>query len=219
VSIFELRLVRPEEGPRVYQWHRGFVAANENLFPRTWDVYRQLAEDGQIWCACDESDNYVALSYFCQDGKEWEIGGLMVSTAQRGKGLAAIITRLTLGHLLFEEDPLDRSEPIIAHVHAENNDPRALMEHVLKFKFRKRVVIPGSTLPGLRVNAEGNVVGDEFIIAIPTSLLAVAEWCEQWNGSLKDGTPAQILLRPQTSLAQWARAFRQMALAPSPLPD
>ncbi len=214
----ELRLVRPDEGPRVYQWHRGFVAANENLFPRTWDMYRRLAEDGQIWCACDGSGNYVALSYFCLDNKEWEIGGLMVSTPQRGKGLAAIIARLTLGSLLFEEDPLNRSEPIIAHVHAENNDPRALMEHVLKFKFRKRVVIPGSKLPGLKVNAEGNVVGDEFIIAVPASLLALAEWCENWNGALKDGTPVQILLRPNTSLALWAKAFRQMAAAPSSLP-
>jgi hypothetical protein len=36
--------------------------------------------------------------------------------------------RLALGHPLFEEDPLDRHESIIAHVHVENVEPRPVIE-------------------------------------------------------------------------------------------
>jgi Acetyltransferase (GNAT) family len=207
----EFRLVDPSEGRQVYQWHRGFAAANEHLFPRPWERYSALAEDGRIWCAVDHRGDYVGLAYFCLENNEWEIGGLMVASAERNKGIASVLARATLGHLLFEEDPLSRRESVISHVHAENDDPRALIENVLGFRYRRSICVPGSALPGLKTNADGNVEGDEFEIAIGISLPALSNWCDVWIGALKDGRHAQITLRPGTSLSMWASAFRDMA--------
>lgn len=204
-------VVDPVEGREAYQWHRGFAASNDCIFPRPWTKYEGLADEGQLWCARNDTGDYVALAYFCFDDGKWEIGGLMVAVQERGKGVGSIITRLTLGHVLFEEDPLDRGESVIAHVHAENLEPRPIIENVLKFRLSRRIKVPGSALPGLRTNAAGEVEGDEFELVMPDTLNALAQWCDTWNGRLKDGREAQILLRPGTSLSMWASAFCDMA--------
>lgn len=207
----EFRLVDPELGSLVYQWHRGFAAANDNLFPRPWGVYEKLAGEGRIWCVQDHKGNYVGLSYFHLDGAVWEVGGLMVDTRERKTGVGSILARLTLGHLLFEEDPLRRGERVVVHVHAENEAPRVLIEKVLKFRHHGRVSVLGSELPGLKTNAEGFVEGDEFEMNCPETLVALADWCDGWTGALKDGRQVQITLAPRTSLSLWAEAFRDMA--------
>ena len=112
---------------------------------------------------------------------------------------------------MFEEDPLDRGETVIAHVHAANPEPRPIIENVLRFRLSRRIKVPGSDLPGLRTNAAGEVEGDEFELVEPDTLDALAQWCETWNDRLKDGRDAQISLRPGTSLSMWASAFRDMA--------
>jgi hypothetical protein len=134
----------------------------------------------------------------------------MVAVQEREKGVGSTIMRLTLGHLLFEEDPLDRGESVIAHVHAENPQPRPIIQHALKFRLTQRIKVPGSDLPGLKTNAAGDVEGDEFELVKPDTLNALGQWCEAWNGTLKDGRDAQILLPPRTSLRMWASAFRDM---------
>jgi len=135
----------------------------------------------------------------------------MVATQERGKGIGSIIARLTLGHVLFAEDPLNRVESVIAHVHAENDKPRLLLEKALKFRLSQRINVPGSELPGLRTNAAGEVEGDEFELVKPKTLVALAQWCDTWNGRLKDHREAQIILSPGTSLSMWASAFHDMA--------
>ncbi|HUN25388.1 MAG TPA: hypothetical protein VMU67_03700 [Steroidobacteraceae bacterium] len=205
----EFCLVEPENGLGAYQWHRGFAAANNHLFPRTWEVYERLAADGQVWCARDGRE-FAALAYFLLDQGAWEVGGLMVSTQARSKGIASVLARLTLGHLLFTEDPLSRGERVVMHVHRENPDPRALIERKLRFKLAREIEADGSEFPGLRQNAHGKVQGDEFEIGIPESLLALAEWCDSWSGSLTDGSAAVVTLSPHTSLSMWAEAFRDM---------
>ena len=134
----------------------------------------------------------------------------MVGTPHRGNGLGGTLMRLALGHLLFEENPLELGESVISHVHAENNDPRGIMS-ALKFRLSHRIRVPGSSLPGLRTNAAGYVEGDEFELVKPDTLNALADWCGRWKGQLKDGRDANIVLRPETSLPMWAEAFRDMA--------
>lgn len=209
--MVEFCVVDPAEGREAYQWHRGFAASNDCIFPQPWATYEGLADEGRLWCARNDTGDYLALAYFRFDGGKWEVGGLMVATQERGKGVGSIITRLTLGHVLFEEDPLDRGESIIAHVHAENLEPRRIIEDVLKFRLSRRIKVPGSALPGLRTNTAGEVEGDEFELVKPNTLDALAQWCDTWSGRLKDGRDAQVLLRPGTSLSMWARAFRDMA--------
>ena len=74
----------------------------------------------------------------------------MVARAKQGLGIASTVTRLALGHVLFEEDPLDRSESIISHVHAQNDEPRALLEKALLFEHTSDARIEGDKLPGTR---------------------------------------------------------------------
>jgi hypothetical protein len=207
----EFGLVDPALGREAYQWHSGFAANYDCIFPRPWGVYEQMALDGRVWCARTPAGDYRAISYFFLDGTQWEVGGVSVATTERRTGLGATIARLTIGHLLFEEDPLDRGESIVAHVHADNSDPRRLIEDGLKFRFVRRIVRPGSTLPGLRTNQAGDVEGDEFELVPADTLPALAEWCESWTGKLKGDREARIVLRPGTSLQLWARAFKDMA--------
>ncbi len=66
-------------------------------------------------------------------------------------------------------------------------------------------------MPGLRTNEDGEVVGDELEMVVPETLNALATWCDSWNGKLKDGTDADIVLGPEPDLKVWASAFRDMA--------
>jgi len=208
--MVQFSLVDPTQGREAYQWHRGFAASNDHLFPRTWKTYEALAENGQIWCARDGED-YLGLAYFHLQGDECEVGGLMVATSQRSKGIGSTLACLTLGHVLFEEDPLSRGVRIVAHVHSENNPgPRPIFRHLLKFSLARQVNIPGRELPGLKTNAEGFVVGDEFHLTKPDTLKALADWCRKWSGGTKDGRRAEIELGPETSLDTWAQAFDDM---------
>ena len=204
-------IVDPEQGPKVYQWHRGFAAADDHIFPRPVESFEQLAEEGQLLYAANARGDYLGLAYFRLDGSKWEIGGLMVDTREKQHGIGGALTRLTLGHVLFEENPLERGEKIVAHVHAENNDPRPLIEQSLKFHHTEHIEVPTAKLPGLKANASGLVVGDEFELTVPDTLLALATWCETWGGKLKDDRPVRVVLRDGVSLAMWAVAFRQMA--------
>jgi hypothetical protein len=213
--MVEFCVVNPAEGREAFQWHRGFAASNDCLFPRPWTNFEVLADEGQLWCARNDNGDYLALAYSSFEEGRWEVGGIMAAMQERGTGVGPIITRLTLGHLLFEEDPLDRGEPVIMHVHAENEAPRNLIEKGLKFRLSKRIAVPGWMLPGLRTNAANEIEGDEFELVNPDTLIALADWCDSWNGKLKDDRDARVVLRSGTSLAMWAQAFHKMALRSS----
>lgn len=213
--MVEFCVVDPLKGREAYQWHRGFAASDDCIFPRPWAIFESLADDGQVWCARNGEGEYLGLGYFSFHNGNWEVGGLMVTAKERGKGVGAIIARLTLGHVLFEEDPLDRGESVIMHVHVENKHPRSIIEQVLKFRYSKPIKVPGSAFPGLRTNAAGEVEGDEFELVKPDTLNALAQWCDNWDGRLGDNRVAKLLLRPGTSLRMWASAFRDMACRPS----
>jgi hypothetical protein len=84
----------------------------------------------------------------------------------------------------------------------------------LKFAFKQSIKVPGASLPGLKTDNEGFVHGDEFELSKPDTLLVLADWCDDWAGELRDGTPADIQLRQGLTLAQWAEALREIAAAP-----
>jgi Acetyltransferase (GNAT) family len=201
-----------DESREAYQWHRGFSSSNDSLFPRSSQIFEAIVMDGYAWSAKDEKGDYLALAYACLDTQYsvWELGGLMVARSERGKGVGSALTRLTLGHLLFEENPLELNQTIITHVLKDNSDPRNLIQHGLKFRFVSHLRIPAHELPGLRANSEGFIEGDEFQFVIPDSLIALLEWLGSWDGQLKNKERANIILRPKISLENWAAAFRDM---------
>lgn len=206
--------IEPEEAEAAYQWHREFAESDDHIFPRPWDHYRQLAEDGRIVCAREDGE-FVGLCYYAQDGNSWEVGGLMVAASQQGRGVGLTLMAITLGNLLIDEDPLSRDESVITHVHECNQAPRKIIKDYLQFEKRGEVHRPGHELPGLKVDEHGIVNGDEFHLVRPNTLLALADWCDGWRDQLGNGTPARIELRESLTLALWAQAFREMADNPA----
>ncbi|WP_190242442.1 GNAT family N-acetyltransferase [Rhodococcus ruber] len=204
--------VQPGEASEAYQWHRGFAASNNHLFPRSRAHYETLTENYQV-VAARERGEFVGLCYYAQDGEsdEWELGGLMVGTNQRGRGLGATLMYVTLGILLVDVNPLEVDEWIISHVIKGNDAPRSIIADRLKFKIRRQVKIPAEVLPGLMTQEDGMVHGDEFELTIPATLNALADWCDAWTGTLRDGTPAHIELREGMTPAAFAEASRELA--------
>jgi hypothetical protein len=138
---------------------------------------------------------------------------MMVAQQQRGRGIGGILGRVTFGHILFEEDPFSRGERIIARVVESNQDPRAIIEaEPGAFKKTEGAMnVPATELPGVVTNDRGYVVGDEYAVDPAIAALLMAEWCKEWSGALKDGTHAEIRMRPGVSVQLWERAFREMA--------
>jgi Acetyltransferase (GNAT) family len=206
--------VLPDEARDAYQWHRGFSASKDSLYPRSQAAFKAVVDNGSAWSARDSNADYLALAYanFDEVDSTWELGGLMVATSRRGQGLGAALMRLALGNTLFEENPLELNQKIVAHVLKSNPDPRKIIQHSLKFRFAGSVTIPSHVLPGLKANAEGFIEGDEFHFTMPDSLDALVEWVNSWDGKLRD-QEAEIILRPGVSLKHWAKAFGEMASA------
>jgi hypothetical protein len=209
------RIIDTDESECAFKWHRAFAESNDAIYPRDRPTFHKLIAERSVWCAVSPEGEYLAMSYaaFCAENHEWEIGGLMVAEAMRGKSLGRIMMRLPLGSMLFNEQPLSwrRVPRIVAHVLASNNDPRRIIAQV-GFAHYKQVEIPAGKLPGLKADADGIIRGDEFHLKIPEALHSLAEWCDGWDGKLHDGTGSSIDLLPGLTLADWAAAVRDMAL-------
>lgn len=208
------RIVDSNEAVRAFHWHRAFAGTHEAIYPRSEEAFEGLVLERSVWCAVSSEDEYLAMSYasFADEDGVWEIGGLMVAEAMRGKGLGLIMMRLPLAGMLFNEQPLSWEvvPEIVAHVLASNSAPRRIIPEA-GFVFDHAVEIPAAALPGLKADVDGFIRGDEFHLKIPDALIALADWCDGWDGKLRDGTHASIDLLPGVTLADWATAFREMA--------
>lgn len=166
-----------------------------------------------LWCAITDADELVGMSYANVDASETEveIGGLMVDPKMRGKGLGEILMRLPLAHFLMNEQPFSWpvTPKIITHTLRDNLMPRGIIDRV-GFAIARNVIIPGSELPGLRTEADGNVHGIEFHLVIPDGIHSVADWLCAWSGTLSDGTSGKIQTLEGESLTDWAAAIRGM---------
>lgn len=209
--MFYFRRIIEKEKSEAYEWHRTVADSDEHLFPRTKDGFDILVSQKSIWSARDNEGELAGMSYYALDGDNWEVGGLMVDDAFREKGIGSILMRLALGTVLTELDPLSYGQKVVAHVHRDNPLPRNLIEKALKFSFSTGVKIPADILPGLKADDDGFIYGDEFVLSIPESLNALADWCSGWREELKDGTKASINLPRDQELVDWATDLREMA--------
>jgi hypothetical protein len=194
-----------------YQWHRGFSAANDALFPRNQDDFESLVMEGSVWAAKSPGGDYLALAYstYNEHTRVCEIGGLMVAQQARSKGLGGTIMRLALAHVLVEENLLEAGARVVAHVLEGNDDPRRLITDGLKFRHATAVQIPETQLRGLR-SRNGFVHGDEFELSTPESIEALAKWARSWTGELQ-GDAAHIELRSGIQMHDWAEALEDLA--------
>ena len=114
-------------------------------------------------------------------------------------------------HVLFEEDPFSRGETIMARVVEQNADPRSMLEGGAAFQTKEGALhVPAKDLPGVAADKDGYVNGDHYDVDKGVALALLADWAGSWQGALKDGTPADIRLRPGVTVALWERAFRAM---------
>ena len=211
--MIEFSKVPRRKGREAYQWHRGFAAQNEHMFPRSWEEYRTFADEGQLWCARDLAKNgdYLGLAYSNFEDNKWEIGGLMVAVHARANGIGLVLGHLALGSVLYSENPLNFGHSVIVRIHSANSGVRPLIDK-LGFTFAERIVRPAACAPGMAVNAKGEIEGEEFHMSNPGTLVALAEWAENWNRQIKNRTAARIVLGPNQTLQLWAQAFRVMAI-------
>jgi hypothetical protein len=201
-----------DECTSAYHWHRGFVGANDALYPRQHDDFQSLVMDGSVWAAKSLQGDYLAMAYasFDEAKRVCELGGLMVVMAERGKGLGATIMRLALAHVLVEENLLSiPGVRIVSHVIEGNTDPLTVIEHALRFRKAGPVKYPAKDLPGLRAR-DGYVHGEEFEITVPESVQGLAEWARAWNGEVNGGT-AHIELRAGVAMRDWAETLDAIA--------
>ncbi len=190
-----------------HEWHLNFAAGNSYVFPRTREEFFQLVDSGQVVVArC--GDEILGMAYYCLDGADWEVGGLMVSPKARGCGIGQTLVRVTLGHLLFQEDPLHYRRRVIAHVHAENPEPRPIFEKSLGFKKIDTVTLTKEQARGLKANTAGEVIGDVYAINSIEPITSMLVWSTAWNDKLKDGGPARINFGQLYSMEHWKAAFK-----------
>jgi GNAT superfamily N-acetyltransferase len=209
--------IEAEDCLSAHKWHDEFAARDDALYPRDQDDFQSMVMAGSVWAAKSPAGDYLALAYasFNEETLECEIGGLMVAEEARGKGLGGTIMRLALAHMLLEENLLSiAGVRVVAHVVEGNQRPLGIIKNALRFRHVKPVQIPADVLPGLR-SRDGFVFGDEFELDFPTSVLALAEWAENWNGHLNGGT-AHIELRSGVKISDWAPALRSVAATPLP---
>jgi hypothetical protein len=206
LPMIQFGIVPLIDGEKAYQWHRAGAAQNEHILGRSWDDYREMAYEGQIWSACNSAGEYIGLAHCCREPKVWEIGGLMVADAERKSGVGSTLFKLTLGHVLFMEDPLGLGHTVVARVHRQNRQVGTLLERLLCFRHARAIQRLLNENP-----ANVLVEGDEYCLVRPDSLLKLAQWCEGWSGRLSDQRPASIRLPEWVTLQMWASAFRDMA--------
>jgi len=208
------RIIDASEVGRAHLWHLEFAQFNKAIFPRTFEAFKGMVSARSVWCAISSTDEYLGMCYahFDEEMYEWEIGGLMVSDSAQGQGLGTTLMRVSTAHMIFNEDPLGwrRRPGIVSHVLEGNESPRRIIP-LSGFKHSRTVRIPGHVLPGLPTDDDGYVNGDEFCLDVPAGLNSLADWCEAWEGRLKDGTSGSILLLDGSTLATWAHALRDMA--------
>lgn len=204
-------LVQHQDLDVAYGWHRGFVARDDFLLAKPFPQLQAIARSGNLWVAKNSRTGDIqAMAYAVLDGDVWEIGGLMVAVQETGRGLGTTIFSITLGHLLVEEDPLASGQRVVAHAHAQNPMPRGIIQDRLKFETLREVEIPKGLVPGLRADADGFVRGTEFGLKRPETLDVLADWANGWNGVLRDGSPAELVLREGVTMQLWRDVFLAM---------
>ncbi len=206
--------IEAEDCFSAHDWHAKFAEADDALYPRDRDDFESMVMAGSVWAAKSPAGDYLALAYasYNEETRVCEIGGLMVAEEARGRGLGGTIMRLTLAHMLLEENLLAiPNVRIVAHVVEGNERPLGIIKKMLRFRHAGPVKIPERELPGLR-SRDGYVHGDEFELAFPDTISALAEWAESWNGHLNGGT-AHIELRNGVSMGDWAQALKAIAAA------
>lgn len=151
-----------------YALHKSLAGASPFLWVRPEEKIREFAEAGCFFAAMDmDSGDVIGVCYAREEKKEgWEIGGISVVESARKFSVASTLFRLAIARVFTYVDPWVSGRPVIAHVHAQNQDPRPLIEKALKFtKHPEQLRAHEDDLPDdmpMRLTPDGFLVGDVF---------------------------------------------------------
>lgn len=202
------------EADRAFQFHISIAARDEHIWPRSSSQIHALAEGGFLFGARRlDTGEFVALCYalFSEDPNQWELGGLTVAPDFQKQGIGSLLAKLTLVHTIAFNAVFENGHEVISHVHAENEDPRSLLKK-LGFSYKTTRKYPATSAPrSMKRDAEGFLVGDEFVFT-NAGLCILADWLDGFEGS--SGRPGQefyLDLGSFVRLADLRRATRSIA--------
>jgi hypothetical protein len=213
-SLVVFRPVTPELTEVAYQWHRGFTSGDQLVYGRRRHEFYELVDDQSVFAAIDQDGDVLGLGYyhFAEEHNAWEIGGLTVARQLRGRKFGNLLSRVIVGHIVYDRRPYDCGQGIIARVHKENDAPLPILgAHQAFTKEEGGMNVPSSALPGVPTNEEGRVVGDKFTLEKAVALAQLIYWIAEWQDRMVDGTPARVVLNNGVTLAQWNQRFQEQA--------
>jgi len=180
-----------------FSFHCSIAKSDPHLRLRSEDDIRTFAEEGELFGVRSVASNILALCYAALDesSNEYEVGGLAVLPEVRQLGVASVLARFAIAHIIANERPWRSGYRIVAYVHEDNQNPRNLVDR-LGFQHSGRSALKGGTST-MKQNPQGEVVGDKF--EFPRA--AVKQLCNwfkrEFRSLLRDGvTPAIIELKP-----------------------
>ena len=187
---FLIRIADESRTEDILAFHKEHLT--EHLWPRTFDEFKKLAEQGCLYEAMETTsgaEELVGLCYIAQGNEpsssaaeRAEFGGVYVTGACRGWGIATALGIVAISNHFVWDPPKGR---MIAHVHEDNELPRGLLEKRLGFVRNGEEMPPASAVPvSMKRNAQGQVVGHLFEFQRAT-LLKFADWITSFSGSLK----------------------------------
>jgi ribosomal protein S18 acetylase RimI-like enzyme len=184
---FLVSVVPSTAAGEAFAFHKKVAENDGHIWPRTEQEFQHYSESGQLFgVRRADSGEFVALCYAVLEGKEWELGGLIVDPSLQKLGIGTLLARFALAHTMVYQLPRQNGQQVIAHVHLANDEPRKLLTH-LGFRYLATVNAGTAAPASMKRNADGEVVGDQYVFT-PEGLKRLAKWFhEEFDGTLSKG--------------------------------
>jgi len=195
-----------------FSFHCSIAKSDPHLRLRSVDEIRMFAEEGELFGVRSAASNVLALCYAALDesSNEYEVGGLAVLPEVQQLGVASVLARFAIAHIIANDRPWHYGYRIVAYVHEDNQNPRALVDR-LGFQHIGRFTLKNAVTSTMKQNPKGEVMGDKF--EFPRACVKqLLNWFEkEFRNLLRDGvTPAIVELKPG-GLQSIIEALRQEA--------
>jgi hypothetical protein len=168
------------QAPLAHAFHLSLASKNPFIKQRDLEQMREFAENGELFgVRRANSCEPVATCYATlhEEEGEYEMGGLGVADQDRKVGLASVLIRVAIAHIIAY-DEFHKSFEIVAYVDASNLHPRKLLK-TLEFESIGRISRAGA-------------IKEKFAFLPRRGLPRLSEWFDNFNGFLQDGIPAVI---------------------------
>lgn len=204
---FSVAVITSAETDEAYTFHVR-VGSPKHIWLRTEAQIRELVLDNNVFgIRRTDTSALVGLCYLKPEGAGWELGGLLVSDDVQRLGIGTLLARLVLTYAVGQLDIFTYGQPLIAHVHEANLDPRGILQKT-GFVWVQRIVLKGTDAagaPSSMRNAAGEIVGDELRFT-NQGVRDLAQWLNnEFDGTLeRSGATVQVNFGfvPLGSLAQ-----------------